>query len=52
MDKEKLENELNYYTTMLMVKRLIGLGVIPKENYAEIDTIFLEKYKPVFGNLF
>lgn len=52
MDREKLQNELMYRTTIILVKRLISQGAVSENRYAEIDTIFLEKYCPVFGGLF
>ena len=52
MSKEELRNEKLYQTTMHMVRKLFEDGVITEEEYRQIDTIFLEKYKPVFGTLF
>ena len=51
MSKEELRNEKLYQTTMHMVKKLFEDGAITEEEYRQIDTIFLEKYKPVFGAL-
>lgn len=51
MSKEDLKNEKLYQTTMHMVRKLFEDGAITEEEYRQIDTIFLEKYKPVFGTL-
>lgn len=51
MSKEELKNEKLYQTTMHMVKRLLEDGAITEEEYRQIDTIFLEKYHPIFGTL-
>lgn len=51
MSKEELRNEKLYQTTMHMVKKLFEDGAITEKEYRQIDTIFLEKYKPVFGAL-
>ena len=51
MSKEELRNEKLYQTTMHMIKKLFEDGAITEEEYRQIDTIFLEKYKPVFGTL-
>ena len=32
--------------------KMLEEGIISEEEYRQIDTIFLEKYKPVFGTLF
>lgn len=51
MSKEELKNEKLYQTTMHMVRRLLKNGAITEEEYRQIDTIFLEKYHPIFGTL-
>lgn len=51
MSKEELKNEKLYQTTMYMVRKLFEDGVITEEEYRQIDTIFLEKYHPIFGTL-
>lgn len=52
MSKEEFRNEKLYQTTMHLVRKMVGEGIISEEEYRQIDTIFLEKYKPVFGTLF
>ena len=51
MSKEEMRNEKLYQTTMHMVKKLLENGTITAEEYRQIDTIFLEKYHPIFGAL-
>lgn len=52
MSKEQLTNEKLYQATMSMVRRMLEKGLISEEEYRQIDTMFLEKYRPVFGTLF
>ena len=52
MGKEEFRNEKLYQTTMYLARKMLEEGVISEEEYRQIDTIFLEKYKPVFGTLF
>lgn len=52
MKKNRLKGEMMYQITMGKVKKMLEIGLISKEEYAEIDTIFLGKYKPFFGTLF
>lgn len=52
MSKEEFRNEKLYQTTMHLARRMLVEGVISENEYRQIDTIFLEKYKPVFGTLF
>lgn len=52
MSKEQLKNEKLYQATMSMVRKMLAEGVITEEEYRQIDTMFLEKYRPVFGTLF
>lgn len=51
MSKEELKNEKLYQATMYMVRKLFEDGIITEEEYRQIDTIFLEKYHPIFGTL-
>ena len=52
MSKEEFRNEKLYQTTMHLARKMLEEGIIFEEEYRQIDTIFLEKYKPVFGTLF
>lgn len=52
VNKEEFRNEKLYQTTMHMARKMLDEGMISGEEYRQIDTIFLEKYKPVFGTLF
>lgn len=52
MSKEEFRNEKLYQTTMHIARKMFEAGVISEEEYCQIDTIFLEKYQPVFGTLF
>lgn len=52
MRKEEFKNEKLYQTTMHLARKILEEGIISEEEYRQIDTIFLEKYKPVFGTLF
>ena len=52
MSKEEFRNEKLYQTTMHLARKMLEEGIISEEEYRQIDAIFLEKYKPVFGTLF
>ena len=52
MSKDEFRNEKLYQTTMHLARKMLEEGVVSEEEYRRIDTIFLEKYKPVFGTLF
>lgn len=52
MSKEEFRNEKLYQTTMHLARKMLEEGIISEEEYRQIDTIFLEKYKHVFGTLF
>ena len=52
MTEEQFRAEKLYQTTMNMARRMLSQGLISEEEYCQIDTIFLEKYRPVFGTLF
>jgi len=52
MDKQTFRNEVMYQTTMNIFRGMLKNGIISEKDYYRIDTIFLEKYCPVFGRLF
>lgn len=51
MNKE-YENEQMYQITMCIVRKMLSEGLVSEEEYHKIDTIFTQKYNPVFGVLF
>ena len=52
MSKEQMRQEKFYQATMSMVRKMLAEGLINEEEYRQIDTMFLEKYRPLFGTLF
>ena len=52
MNADEFRNEKLYRATMMIAKKMRSEGIITEEQYREIDTIFLQKYKPIFGTLF
>lgn len=51
MSKKQMRQEKLYQATMSMVRRMLAEGLITEEEYRQIDTMFLEKYRPLFGTL-
>ena len=51
MTSKEFNNEKLYQTTMSLIQLLMQ-GAITQKEYCRIDTIFLEKYQPVFGKLY
>ena len=52
MSKEQMRQEKLYQATMSMVRKMLAEGLITEEEYRQIDTMFLAKYRPLFGTLF
>ena len=52
MSEEQFRNEKMYHATMNIAKSLMEQGAMTAEEYGQIDTIFLEKYRPTLGTLF
>jgi len=52
LSKEDFRNELMFQTTMHIARKMFDEGLISEEDYNKIEDYFLEKYKPIFGNLF
>ena len=51
MSKEQMRREKLYQATMSIVRKMLAEGLITEEEYRQIDTMFLEKYRPLFGAL-
>lgn len=52
MNEEQFEAEKDYQASMLCFKQMLENGKITQEEYEQIDTILLEKYRPLLGTLF
>lgn len=52
MSKDQFRNEMLYLSTMNFAKNLLIKGVINKEEYKLIDTMFALKYNSSLGRLF
>lgn len=52
MNRKEFRNEKLYQTTMNLARRLLSEGIISEKEYCRIDTIFTDRYKPIFGTLF
>lgn len=51
MDKEQFRAERLYLMSLSVAKSMLRQGVISKEEFVEIDTILLKKYRPTLGTL-
>ena len=51
MSKEQMRREKLYQATMSIVRKMLAEGLITEEEYRQIDTMFLEKDRPLFGAL-
>lgn len=51
MSKEQMRREKLYQATMSIVRKMLAEGLITEEEYRQIDTMFLAKYRPLFGAL-
>ena len=52
MTKEAFQREKMYQATMGMVRRMLSEGLISQEEYARVEQVFLEKYKPLIGSIY
>lgn len=51
VSKEQLRVERLYLMSLSVAKSMLQKGVISEDEYSEIDTILLEKYRPTLGTL-
>lgn len=51
MSEEQFRRETLYQATMSVVRTMLRKHLISGEEYHRIDTIFAQKYEPIFGGL-
>ncbi len=51
MGKEEFRAELRYRMSLSVARGLLEDGAIGEEEYREIDTILLQKHRPILGTL-
>ena len=51
MSKDEFHNNMLYHAAISIAKTILENGLVTEEEYAEIDTILLEKYRPYWGTL-
>jgi len=51
MDKKQFRAERLYQISISIAKAMLEKGTLSEEDYTQIDTILLEKYRPVLGTL-
>ena len=51
MSAEEIRNDMLYHAALPVAKDMLEKGLITEEEYAQIDTILLEKYRPYLGTL-
>ena len=52
MTPEEIRNDMLYHMALSMAKTMLEKGLLSPKEYAEIDTILLQKYQPYLGSLF
>lgn len=52
MTEEQFRREKLYQITMSLVRQMQRTHLITAEEYHQIDTIFAQKYEPIFGGLY
>ncbi len=51
MKPEDYRRDMLYHAALSMAKTMFEKGLITESEYAEIDTILLQKYRPYLGTL-
>ena len=51
MNNDQFQREKMYQATMSIARNLFNMGIVSDDEYAQIDTIFTNKYKPTLGSL-
>ncbi len=51
MTHDQFEREKAYRISLAVAQTMLSKGIIAEEDYAKIDTILLEKFRPLLGVL-
>ena len=51
MNSEQFKRERLYQSTIAIVKTMQKNGLITEDEFCQIDTMFLNKYRPLLGGL-
>ena len=51
MTKEQLDREKNYRVSLAVAKNLLKKGIITEKDYRKIDTMLVQKHRPIFGSI-
>lgn len=51
VSEEQFRAERLYRMSLSIAKAMLKKGIITKDEYSEIDTILLQKYRPTLGTL-
>ena len=51
MSEAQFQSEKQYQVALAVAKTLLDKGLLTQEEYAIIDTILLDKFKPSLGTL-
>ena len=51
MSEEQFRAERLYRMSLSIAKTMLKKGIITKDEYSEIDTILLQKHRPILGTL-
>ena len=52
MTNEQFESQMQYEVRMSTMRTMLKQGLITKSEYDKIDTKFLKKFSPIFGDLY
>ncbi|MDR0811071.1 MAG: hypothetical protein LBN23_02175 [Paludibacter sp.] len=52
MNNEQFNREKLYQINIIIAQKMFKTGVITEEEFCAIDTIMLEKYRPLLGSIF
>lgn len=51
MTQKEYRDDMLYHAAISIGKNLLKKGLLTEKDYAEIDTILLQKYRPYLGSL-
>lgn len=50
LEAEQFQNELDYGMAIHLAKEMLANGIINKQEFAKIDKMYIQLYRPIFEN--
>ncbi len=51
MNKDQLQNEMDYSVAIHICKEMLDAGIIDRQDFIRIDKMYIDRYRPIFRSI-